>query len=186
MKSLLSGVLLVVLLCPGAIDAQIVSFDNAVGLFFDEQAEIPHIWQPAYTVGQVYLILINPTATEGIVGWACDIQIEGCIEILDWRPRGETVANLLAPPEFYIGIGPPLPVQPVVVLMSIDYLILCNECIWYELFGVEGSGPVYADSAFPNTMIPMIPIQFGDPPLINCGIVSSETGTWARVKAMYE
>ena len=98
---------------------------DLLGIFFDEAGTqtSTNTTDPNQVV-TFYLILQNPSHSEGIHSWECVVstQIDGQAWLVDWELAGEAT-NGDQPPSFNVLLTTPLPQTGAVVLMSATAVI---------------------------------------------------------------
>ena len=134
------------------------------------QDQIGIYWDAAYTqdtlevsqlpgVATGHIVLANPVATAGIIGWEFCVNVDGEILFLSWDLAGQAI-NLEAPPCFVVGLADPLPPVGNAILLA------SFECLVSQLPPVTFSvGPtpipsvpgemVYIPADQPNALVPL-------------------------------
>lgn len=109
------------------------------GVYFDAGFSESELTLDEYPfLGTAHLVLENPTVPR-VGGWECRIETQGSVSLVNWRLEG-LHHNFLTAPNFFVGLGTPLPEGEAILLASCD--------VWV---GEPGQGsvwvvPIYAPS----------------------------------------
>ena len=183
-RPILPAVVLAALLLPC-----LAAGGDEVGIFFDEYGEENCIRADPYSTLSAYLLLFDPTASGGIGGWACVLDMDN-VTLLQVQFAGGGAINVGTEPEYYVGLGSPLPLSAVVELASLSVLVMGSEPVGFFIDAVVGyDDPVYVDGADPELTFAMIPRTIGADNLvagINRPGCIPEGATWGRVKTLYD
>lgn len=165
---------------------------DEVGIFFDQVAEQNCIEAEVYSTLDAYLIILEPSASGGVGGWACYIDSENAM-ILGVEYSGGGAINVATVPEFVVGLASPLPAGPTVELAKVSVMVSGNEPVGFFLLpstmASDLDQPIYADGSDPDILLPLSPRTIGTESLVaginrpNC---IPESATWGRVKLIYE
>ena len=168
-------------------------------VYFDEEGttNCVEIVPPAEVTA--YLIASTVEEAAGISGWECSLGITEGVYVLAWNIRGHAVSIW---PPFYIGVEPPLPWAPIIILM--DFVIAVGSLepifIWVGPHEVPSLPPpytpAYAAGDNPSELHRLYPCtglsdegEQNPAACINCDcseIVEAEGATWGGVKAIYK
>ncbi len=93
---------------------------DVLGVYFDQAGTTDRIvtTSPGESV-PLYLVLHRPSEPSGVAGWEVRIDVAGpqVIPTSSWRLPGNAI-DILAPPEFQVGLGSPMPWADTLVLAS--------------------------------------------------------------------
>jgi hypothetical protein len=170
---------------------------DGIGVFFDPEATTPCLESVApgtYGPGFMYLVITEPSAPAGIIGWECSLEFGPCLSVLDWGIQGQGI-NVAMPPDFTVGLSEALPWAPAVLLLDMRVEITCTDCTWIHVHPAPSTSipgvPLYADAGDPGHLITLYPVSGGEEhPVagINCPCAAyfgGEVHTWGAVKIMY-
>lgn len=108
-------------------------------------------------IGQAYLVLHEPTIA-GVGGWECMVDVTGPVFLLQWRYEGQAV-NFKTPPEFFVGLGSPLPHGEAVLLATVDFLVQEDGPVPWSLRPIAHpslpGAMAYISFADPNVILPL-------------------------------
>jgi len=167
---------------------------DGLGIYFDLEATVNCNTVPMAEMFDLYLLLTNASASGGVSGWECQIQYDPDLWVLLWYPVGYS-GSFFTPPDFALGLVPPLPWAPVIHLLTMTCIVFSPECLWLSI--VPYSNPiipgeiVYADGSDPWNLITMHPSTGGfDIPVagVNCDCpppIETTAATWGSMKALY-
>jgi hypothetical protein len=179
-----------------AATAQIDPDPDGIGIYFDTAAAVHCASVPLAEPFEMYLILTNASATAGVAGWECRIEHQGFppLLVLSYIAHNYN-GSVWDPPNFMLGLDPPLPWSEAINLMTITAMILSPECVWFHIVPHPNATVpgqiVYLDAADYHHLIPMHPSTGGfQIPVagVNCECpppISVQAGSWGGVKAMY-
>jgi hypothetical protein len=177
--------------------AQIDPDPDGIGFYADLGGMVTTV-DVAPNVGfDVYLLATNISAPAGIAGWEMSLWTAGNVDVVGWTIPYAHV-NVGYFPDFAVGVWPPLPYQPAILLMEVHLMV--GDTNPAELFvsycSVPPPGgslhnylPVYVNAddisdlrnLFPSSGdidLPVLRIN-GDAP------IAVEPVTWGNVKTLY-
>jgi len=196
----LSTILVVtaLLICAGRTDMALAQIDpdpDGIGIYFDTEATIHCSYVPVGVPFEMYLVLTNASATAGVAGWECRIEYsEFPLFILQWLPHN-WIGSFWDPPNFMIGLDPPLPWSPTINLMTISAIVFDPTCTWLSIVPHPGASipgeVIYLDAGDYATLITMHQ-STGGPNIpvagINCDCpppTAIESTTWSGIKSVF-
>ncbi len=141
---------------------------DQIGMYFDEGYQVTDatVGEPN-TILTTYLVLKEPSATDGIGGWELRISDDnfGAVTYLGWELEGQAL-NVVSPPQFVVGLGTPLPIQDAVLLATGQLLVNEVAPVAFSLGHVnQASIPgemAYISGGDPAQLIPMTTVT-GNP-----------------------
>jgi hypothetical protein len=183
------------LFAPGVL-AQVDPDPDQMGIYFDTEANTYCLADvPIDTQVSAYLCLTNQSALFGIGGWEANVEvINGTV--LAWNIQGDYI-SVYPPPNFVVGVYPPLPISPSVVLMEIVILVSETTPIQFILhpstpssFDPPSPGYGYIDD---EGNVPLQPCGYSVGSEIvcaeingDCQVISNENMTWGVVKQLFK
>jgi hypothetical protein len=173
------------------VGAQIDPGLDGVGLYFDTGATTYCQDVPAYQIFDLYLILTNPTSE--IYAWECAV-VADWTRILYLQADLHGGFNVCDPePNFCVGLVSPFQPEPTVVLATLTFFALDQECL--HMFLQPAVYPSVPDQisyyTTDNQVIPMYPSTGSlDLPVagVNCDCpppVPASKSSWGAIKDMY-
>ncbi len=194
MKKLLFALTMTALLVSGTAFAQLNWEDN-IGIYFDEGAQIFCDAAPAVNVYPAYLVLTQVTS-ESVGGWEVKITSSGGGQITAVNPRGLAINAATREFEYIIGLGEPLfPVNGTLVIADISFVITDDSVPFYGYVGhiyydtLENNLPAYLDGADANLVKRLVPAigETTNPQLTANGQceVDNEDASFGAVKALF-
>lgn len=176
---------------------------NTIGVYFDLAGENNCSAAAPYANVNAYLIAKDITVSSGISGWECSVRTEPAT-----LPAGLNVTlanaglNVLAYPQFQVGLASALPFSPAIVLATMSTFYLGGPV----LFGIgpctptsfpDAIGPGYAAGDNPGLLTRLVPSSNVPAPFPNtfwvAGIgagptcpVATENDSWGGVKSLYQ
>lgn len=197
MKKLIA--ILVIIIIPGSVSAQLDSGPDGIGIYFDQDAMVNCLNGASGEI-RGFLIITHPSIETGIGTWSCFVEYElpPGATITNWVLRGN-VWNIYEPPNFFAAlVSPTVPLIPSTDATRIawfDMLMPNPGCVWFrvrESFSEMGfpSELGYYDGGANSLFVPLNPAAGNLPNAgLNCSdcdsAVSSETRTWGMMKALY-
>lgn len=154
-------------LCVGLGATRVWSAD-VLGIFFDAGGTAREtVTTSPYQSVTAYLVLIEPSASEGVGGWECVCDAVGPGLVFgSWTLSGNGV-NMNTPPLFQVGIGTgpaALPWSPAVTLATHTAIVSSPDSAVsyylhpYEPASLPGGTPVYADGGPSGELRPLHPL----------------------------
>lgn len=107
--------------CPAPVDHDII------GLYGDPEATITQWTVASGLEFDLYLVLGNPSDLSGVAGWECALPLPDDIYLTDTEFYGDSVVNVGTPPNYRVGISPPLPNSENIVLARFTYLTVGDD-----------------------------------------------------------
>ncbi len=100
---------------------------DRLGIYFNGSFTENEIESEAGGIVEAAIVLINPSAETGVLGWECTVGIEGEAMMLDWNLEGDAL-NIAGAPEFIVGLTrAPLPYAQAIRLATFRVLVLTDE-----------------------------------------------------------
>lgn len=174
--------------------APAVAIDE-IGLFFDSDGIESCLQTSPYSNIAVYLILLDPSATSGVSGWECSLELRDVVLTgVTLMGGGTNFDNQGSELDFIVGIGTlnPLPASRAVQLARLTVLYLNTPAAFfihpYLIPSLDEGTPVYADGATAS-LLPLTPRVVGAGGIaagINLPACLPEEATWGAVKHSYE
>lgn len=175
------------------VTAQLDPDPDGLGFYADLDGFVNHVNVPINTPLQIYLLHTRCSASSGVSAWECTVGLTGHIIVLGWNPVGGYI-NFNVPPEFEVGIYPPLPWAPAILLMDVWLMVQDLAPCYLSLSGGPlnslGDGlPVFAVGDNPEDLRTIYPSS-GDVNLPVFAIngqapIAVVNSTWGEVKNLY-
>jgi hypothetical protein len=205
MKKLL---VLALILVAGNAFAQTSNMPNGIGIYFDVTGTSNTLMSaPLYTQVTAYVVATRVDQASSIAAVEFALAYSVAPVGLGYTYPSSAFANVLSPPDFQVGIAPPLPVALAMVLTNISFLNMgvplliamgpCNPTSFpltqtpgaidgadfshkFPLFGVAYSMPAVAPYFFylAGFMTPG--------PEVGSGPSATENDSWGSVKSLYQ
>jgi hypothetical protein len=166
---------------------------DEIGIFFDQSGRDNCIEADLYSTQNGYILLLEPTATGGISGWECSVEVENTT-IVGVTLAGQAINLGSGQTDFAVGLTVPLPSRPAVELAKLSVLVSASGPVGFYIYPCASNpslpdSPAYADGDDPGHLLPLAPRTMGPDALvagINRPECIPEDVTWGRVKATYD
>ncbi len=146
---------------------------------------------------EVYLVVTNPSASAGISGWECSLEMlpAGILTLINTAYAG-TALNVATPPEYAVGLAAPLPRNDVVRLATLTFFAAAATPANIYMHPIstpsQPGDMIYADGADPGRFITLA-WSSGDESLPVFGVntgplvppIPIDEDTWGGVKNLY-
>ncbi len=146
--------------CFGAGVVQQYYDEDNLGIFWDTGYYTEEVVNPApNTLFTGYLVLANPSTSGGILGWECQVDVEGPAIMLGWQLEGENI-NIGSGSDFVVGLASPLPYHDQTLLGSFEVVALDpEEHVLFNLLPTRLPSVVdqmsWVPGSAPNTLLPL-------------------------------
>jgi len=145
----------------------------------------------------VYLVVTNPTATAGISGWECRLEMlpAGILTLINTAYAGQAL-NVATPPEYAVGLASPLPRNDAVRLATLTFFASATTPANIYMHPIttpsQPGDMIYADGANPGIFY-RLEWSSGDEALPVFGVntgplvppIPNDEDTWGGVKNLY-
>jgi len=174
--------------------AQIDPEPDGIGIYLDRGAMVPGITHEPFEPFQVYLLITHPSCSEGVIGWSATIEYPDNAVVWGWNVAGRNWLNFGAPPYFVVGYADPLPLGPIVQLLSFIIQVTDSNPASFYLSAGEGepagdNQPCYLDADDIGDYIPLYPWPRQEGAAcfaVNAGTTTdTHSATWGGVKQLY-
>ncbi len=108
--------------------------EDVLGIYWDSDYNWIEIVNPApNSLFTGYLVMSNPSATGGILGWECQVEVLGPAIMLGWQLQGDNI-NIGSGSDFVVGLASPLPFTDQTLLGTFE--VIATDPEEYVLFNV--------------------------------------------------
>lgn len=103
---------------------------DTVGIYFDERAESTCVAGHLFTPISAYLVICEPTATGGVLGWEGTLGFDPGLYVSVAQYYGNCL-NVTQFPEFAVGLASPLPAGASVVIARLSVFATAPGGLWF-------------------------------------------------------
>ena len=108
-----------------------------------------------------YLVIMDPSSSGGILGWECEVDVEGPALVSSWSIAGQAI-NAQSPPRFSVGLASPLPSAATTEVMTFEMFVTEVEPVNVSLkpifFASIDDEMAYLGGDFPEQLTIMRPV----------------------------